>query len=99
MCLTAVKLGNDMKADEALLLPELHQTFQLEVHNCQCYFASELQLSPVKIHGNRWLLSHSYIYTSGVHTSTLWIYSLGLQSHQSSFCCFGASTIIHVKSC
>ena len=33
MCLTAVKLGNAMKSDEALLLPELHQTFQLEVHN------------------------------------------------------------------
>ena len=62
MCLTAVKLGSAMKADESLLLPELHQTFQLEVQNCQCYFAPEVQLSPVKIPGNRWLLSHLHGY-------------------------------------
>ena len=36
MCLTAVKLCSAMKADEVLLLPEVHQTFQLEVQNCQC---------------------------------------------------------------
>ena len=36
MCLTAVKLCSAMKADEVLLLPELHQTFQLKVQNCQC---------------------------------------------------------------
>lgn len=62
MCVVTVKLGSAMKADEVLLLPELHQTFQLEVQNCQCYFSPEVQLSPVNTPGNRWLLSHLHGY-------------------------------------
>ena len=62
MCLTGIKLANTMKSDEAILLPELWQTFLSELETCQRLFAGVEPIEPEKLPINRWLLSRLYSY-------------------------------------
>ena len=65
-CLTAHKLANALRNDEAMLLPAVHQSFTNEAYNQSANFPSVGVAAPGDVPGTRWLLSrlHSFFGSS-----------------------------------
>ena len=79
------RVGETMKADEAMLLPTLHKEFIHEIHSNLANFPNVGVVHKDDIPPSRWLLSRLYFYFEGM---------IEVQCHQK---CKG--TLIYHKSC